>query len=196
MLTCVAGQKSRRPRPCGWRGPSPSGRPVPPPRLRLDRDVRLCRPRAIVELPSRQPLRPAQRSAERFDSSICQRLAHGIERGIALVGQQHPQRSTRLAASVRERAIETKLAKSSSPIDNSIACRHAVMTFGPGLRIKYQVSSHHGPDESRTSEQFHEIDELGACLSNRNGAIKELKMSNPRKHRALSAFRGFQYFKI
>jgi hypothetical protein len=40
-------------------------------------------------------------------------------------------RPTRLAGSARERAIATNLAKSSSPIDNSIACRHAVMTFDP-----------------------------------------------------------------
>jgi hypothetical protein len=32
---------------------------------------------------------------------------------------------------VRDRAIETNLAKSSAPIDNSIACRHAGMTFHP-----------------------------------------------------------------
>ena len=32
-------------------------------------------------------------------------------------------RSTRLAGSVRDRVIETNLATSSSPIDNSIACR-------------------------------------------------------------------------
>jgi hypothetical protein len=42
-------------------------------------------------------------------------------------------RSTRLAGSVRDCAIETNLAKSSAPIDNSIACRHAVMTFDPRL---------------------------------------------------------------
>jgi hypothetical protein len=36
-------------------------------------------------------------------------------------------RSTRLAGSVRERAITPNAAKSSSPIANSIACRHAAI---------------------------------------------------------------------
>jgi hypothetical protein len=61
---------------------------------------------------------------------------------------------------VRERAIETNLAKSSSSTDNSIARRHAVMTFAPVQRIKSQLTRHQKPNESRTNDRFHGIDEL------------------------------------
>jgi hypothetical protein len=40
-------------------------------------------------------------------------------------------RSTRLAGSVRDCAIDLKYAQSSSPSDNSIARRHAAMVFNP-----------------------------------------------------------------
>jgi hypothetical protein len=40
-------------------------------------------------------------------------------------------RSTRLAGSVRDCAIDLKFAESSSPSDNSIALRHAAMMFNP-----------------------------------------------------------------
>src|SRR3974377_2401173 len=69
-------------------------------------------------------------------------------------------RSTRLAGSVRERAIETSLAKSSSPIANSITPRHAVITFDSLPRIKSQGTRHHSADESRTNERFNGIGEL------------------------------------
>jgi hypothetical protein len=55
--------------------------------------------------------------------------------GVFPAGQRIRARSTRLAGSVRDRVIATNLATSSSPINNSIACRHAVMTFNPVLRI-------------------------------------------------------------
>jgi hypothetical protein len=45
-------------------------------------------------------------------------------------------RSTRLAGSVRERAIARNAAKSSSPMANSIACRQPAITFIPSCRIK------------------------------------------------------------
>jgi hypothetical protein len=44
------------------------------------------------------------------------------------VGQQYPRRSTRLAGSVRDCAIDLNFAVSASPGDNSIARRHAAMT--------------------------------------------------------------------
>src|SRR5258708_20382673 len=66
-----------------------------------------------------------------------------------------------MAGSVGDRAIKTNLAKSSAPIDNSIACRHAVMTFHPAPRIRSQGTSHDGPRESRTNDWFHGIAELG-----------------------------------
>jgi hypothetical protein len=52
-----------------------------------------------------------------------------------------PLASAEPEAAVRERVIEINLAKSSSPIDNSIACRHAVMTFHPVSRIKVRVQA-------------------------------------------------------
>jgi hypothetical protein len=68
--------------------------------------------------------------------------AHGVthrkEGRVFTVGQQHPRPLNPLADSVRERAIETSSAKSSSPIDNSITCRHAVMIYAPAQRIKSQ----------------------------------------------------------
>src|SRR5271166_6341801 len=70
-------------------------------------------------------------------------------------------RSTRLAGSVRERAIETSLAKSSSPIDNSIARRRAVMIFEFRLaNQKKQPTGPQRPNESLTKDRFHGIDEL------------------------------------
>src|SRR5271166_6570570 len=70
-------------------------------------------------------------------------------------------RSTRLAGSVRERAIETSLAKSSSPIDNSIARRRAVMIFESRLaNQKKQPTGPQRPNESLTKDRFHGIDEL------------------------------------
>jgi hypothetical protein len=71
-----------------------------------------------------------------------------------MAGQQ-PQ-----LAGFRERDIATSLAKSSSPIDNSIACRHAVMTFNSVPRIKSQGTRHRKFDESLTNDQFLGIDEL------------------------------------
>src|SRR5271166_3039589 len=70
-------------------------------------------------------------------------------------------RSTRLAGSVRERAIETSLAKSSSPIDNSIARRRAVMIFEARLaNQKKQPTGPQRPNESLTKDRFLGIDEL------------------------------------
>jgi hypothetical protein len=68
-------------------------------------------------------------------------------------------RSTRLARSVRDRAIETNLTKSSAPIDNSIARRQAVMTFHPAppeVRVQ-EIMDRVNPAQN---DQFHGIDEL------------------------------------
>jgi hypothetical protein len=80
---------------------------------------------------------------------------------MGLPGRPTGARSTRFAGSVRDRVIETNRAKSSSPIDNSIACRHAVMTFDPVSRIRSQGTSHHRSRESSAIDQFQGIDELG-----------------------------------
>src|SRR6516164_6875228 len=69
-------------------------------------------------------------------------------------------RSTRLAGSVRERAIAPNFAKSFAPIANSIACRHAVMS-STSLRIKSRKSrTHVGKCESSPYDGFHGIDVL------------------------------------
>src|SRR5574337_65917 len=73
-------------------------------------------------------------------------------------------RSTRLAGSVGERAIETSLAKSSSPIDNSIARRRAVMIFDPVPRIRSGGTSKHEQGESYANDRFHGIDRLVQCF--------------------------------
>jgi hypothetical protein len=52
--------------------------------------------------------------------------------------------ATRHAGSVCK-CIENSLAKSLALVDNSIACRHAVMTFRPAPRIRGEGKSHDGP---------------------------------------------------
>src|SRR6516165_11069889 len=70
-------------------------------------------------------------------------------------------RSTRLAGSVRERAIAPNAAKSFSPIANSIACRHAVMSSTLSANQSRKPRTHVGNCESPTYDRFHGIDVLG-----------------------------------
>src|SRR5499427_3309654 len=70
-------------------------------------------------------------------------------------------RSTRLAGSVRERAIAPNSAKSVSPIVNSIACRHAVMSSTLSANQSRKPRTHVGKCESSTYDGFHGIDVLG-----------------------------------
>src|SRR6516164_7690026 len=67
-------------------------------------------------------------------------------------------RSTRLAGSVRERAIAPNSAKSFSPIANSIACRHAVMSSTLSANQSRKPRTHVGNCESPTYDRFHAID--------------------------------------
>src|SRR5215471_3991055 len=69
-------------------------------------------------------------------------------------------RSTRLAGSVRERAIAPNSAKSFSPIANSIACRHAVMSSTLSANQSRKPRTHVGKCESSTYDRFHGIDVL------------------------------------
>src|SRR5215467_13858058 len=71
-------------------------------------------------------------------------------------------RSTRLAGSVRERAIAPNFAKSFSPIANSIACRHAVMSSTLSANQSRKPRTHVGKCESSTYDGFHGIDVLAA----------------------------------
>ena len=90
-----------------------------------------------------------------------QSLTHRKERGVLPVSQSIRARSTRLAGSVRERATETSLAKSSSPINNSIARRRAVMIFESLSReSKEQPTGRQRPNKILTKDRFHGIDEL------------------------------------
>src|SRR6516165_8504729 len=69
-------------------------------------------------------------------------------------------RSTRLAGSVRERAIAPNSTKSFSPIANSIACRHAVMSLTLSANQSRKPRTHVGKCESSTYDGFHGIDVL------------------------------------
>src|SRR6516162_4997003 len=75
-------------------------------------------------------------------------------------------RSTRLAGSVRERAIAPNAAKSFSPIANSIACRHAVMSSTLSANQSRKPRTHVGNCESPTYDRFHGIDVLGPNVLN------------------------------
>src|SRR6516225_7383285 len=70
-------------------------------------------------------------------------------------------RSTRLAGSVRERAIAPNAAKSFSPMANSIACRHAVMSATLSANQSRKARTHVGKCESSPYDGFHGIDVLG-----------------------------------
>src|SRR5215813_346345 len=67
-------------------------------------------------------------------------------------------RATRLAGSVRERAIAPNVAKSSSPIANSIAWRHAVMSATLSANQSRKPRTHVGKCESYSYDGFHGID--------------------------------------
>src|SRR5215469_11019263 len=87
-------------------------------------------------------------------------------------------RSTRLAGSVRERAIAPNCAKSFSPIANSIACRHAVMSSTLSANQSRKPRTHVGKCESSTYDGFHGIDVLEFLLARvqelRDGALTPL----------------------
>jgi len=131
VLTCMAGQKPRRPQFVRiaevFRLPT---RQRCYPCLGLDRDRRLpARARAIVQRGHRAfghgPLNAA------LDRLMVQpkRLAHGKKRRVVPIAQQNPRPLDRLAGSVRDCAIDLNLSTSTSPSDNSIARRHAAMTL-------------------------------------------------------------------
>src|SRR6516164_1105228 len=72
-------------------------------------------------------------------------------------------RTTRLAGSIRERAIAPNAAKCFSPMANSIACRHAVMSATLSANQSRKARTHVGKCESSTYDRFHGIDVLGRC---------------------------------
>src|ERR1700745_1791160 len=81
-------------------------------------------------------------------------------------------RSTRLAGSVRERAGAPNAAKSFSPIANSLACRHAVMSATLSANQSRKPRTHIGKCESSPYDGFHGIDVLDrdtSCIYERRG---------------------------
>ena len=88
-------------------------------------------------------------------------LRHRKKGGVLSVRQQHRARSTRLAGSVRERAIALNAAKSFSPMANSIACRHAVMSATLSANQSRKARTHVGKWESSPYDGFYGIDILG-----------------------------------
>src|SRR5262249_19770823 len=74
-------------------------------------------------------------------------------------------RSTRLAGSVREREIALSAAKSSSPIANSITCRHAAMTQTSISNQSREATSHAGKNESCPYDRFHGIAVLAVHIT-------------------------------
>jgi hypothetical protein len=87
------------------------------------------RARAIVERRHRAFGHRASDAA--LDRLMMQPEVPQKKRRVFPIGQQYPRRSTRLAGSVRDCAIDLNFAVSSSPSDNSIARCHAAMTFTP-----------------------------------------------------------------
>src|SRR6516164_922127 len=81
-------------------------------------------------------------------------------------------RSTRLAGSVRERAIAPNAAKSFSPIANSIACRHAVMSSTLSANQSRKPRTHVRKCESSTYDGFHGIDVLASVVAPSRPAVE------------------------
>src|SRR6516165_6204246 len=85
-------------------------------------------------------------------------------------------RSTRLAGSIRERAIAPNAAKSFSPMANSIACRHAVMSATLSANQSRKARTHVGKCESSTYDRFHGIDVLDAIGRSRGRGAQEARL--------------------
>ena len=133
MLASVAGQKPRRPQFVGIAMfLRLLARQRYQPCLGLGSDRRLStRARAIIQRGQRAFGHGALDAA--LDRLMMQpeRSAHRKKRGVFSIGQQYRARSTRLAGSVRDCAIDLNFAVSASPSDNSIARRHAAMILNP-----------------------------------------------------------------
>ena len=151
MLTRMAGEQPRRPQFVGIAEVlGLAAGEVDNPCLGLGGDRRLpAGPRAIVE---RRHRAIGQRSLDTALDGLMVR-AHGSphrkKRSVFPVGQQHPRSSTRLADSVRERAIAPNAAKSSSPIANLIARRRPAITSHLASELSSKATNHVRKNESR-----------------------------------------------
>jgi hypothetical protein len=87
--------------------------------------------------------------------------AHGKERRLFRYASSIRARPTRLAGSVRDRAIAFNRAKSSSSIVN--ACRHAVMIFNLVSRITDEATSGAVMKKSQATDQIHGIGRPVGC---------------------------------
>ena len=131
------------------------------PGLGLGRDGRLLtRLRPVVECCQRtigdRPLDAALDGLMMHPESP----AHSDNDGSSRYASSMRARSTRLAGSVRDRAIAVSRAKSSSSIDNSKTCRHAVRIFSLVLRITNEVTTPCRHEESDANNQFQGIERL------------------------------------
>src|SRR6266540_2693566 len=73
-------------------------------------------------------------------------------------------RSTRLAGSVRDCDIDLNFSKSASPSDNSIARRHAAISFNPHLKPQTSYMEPGTTDESHAYDNFQGIDRLATYM--------------------------------
>src|SRR5213592_4943934 len=81
---------------------------------------------------------------------------------------------------MRERAIAPNVAKSSSPIANSIACRHPAMTSILVPESSSEATSHVSKNESSAYDRFHRIDELvrGGCAMTEGQSVTAKTLLN------------------
>src|SRR6516165_6926709 len=87
--------------------------------------------------------------------------------------------------SVRQQAIAPNAAKSFSPIANSIACRHAVMSSTLSANQSRKPRTHVGNCESSTYDRFHGIDVLVLLAGHRRsraGAASRERWRNYRNN--------------
>ena len=162
MLARVTSQKPRRPqfvRIAQVLRLAAGQRDQPCPGLGSDRRL-LARPGTIVERRhwtiGQRPLNAALDRLMMHPQS----LTHRKERGVFPVSQQH-SRSLDPARWLRSRACYRNKPRQSSPIDNSIARRRAVMIFEiSSCESKEQPTARQRPNESLTKDRFHGIAEL------------------------------------
>jgi hypothetical protein len=68
-----------------------------------------------------------------------ERLTHCKKRGVFPIGQQYPRPLDPLAGSVRDCAIDFNFVVFASVRDNSIARRHAAISYNPSLKAPNRI---------------------------------------------------------
>jgi hypothetical protein len=133
------------------------------PGLGLDRDGGLAAsPRAIIERRHWAFGHGALNAALNRLVMQSERLAHGKKNeGSSRYASNIRARSTRLAGSVRDCAIDINFAVSASVSDNSIARRYAAISCNPSLKAPTAYMESEKADESPPYDKFLGIDRLG-----------------------------------